>query len=89
MSSTPFIINAIREFIDKDIDSNKNKNNNQQNNNEQNNNHQINHEKQNLIKNTGCCGAASDAWVPSYPSSESSSLKLDEESLFSINKEDK
>lgn len=89
MSSTPFIINAIREFIDKDIGSNKNKNNNQQNNNQQNNNQQINNEKQNLIKNSGCCGAASDAWVPSYPSSESSSLKLDDESLFSINKEDK
>ena len=80
MSSTPFIINAIREFIDKDIGNNKNKNNNSQ---------QINNQKENLIKNTGCCGAASDAWVPSYPSSESSSLKLDEESLFSINKEDK
>lgn len=87
MSSTPFIINAIREFIDKDIGSNKN--NNQQNNNQQNNSQQINSEKQNLIKNSGCCGAASDAWVPSYPSSESSSLKLDDESLFSINKEDK
>jgi len=84
MSSTPFIINAIREFIDKDIGSNKNKNNNQQIDNQQ-----INNEKQNLIKNSGCCGAASDAWVPSYPSSESSSLKLDDESLFSINKEDK
>lgn len=24
--------------------------------------------KKNLIKNTGCCGAVSDAWVPSYPS---------------------
>ena len=71
MSCTPFIINAIREFIDKDIGYNKN------------------NEKQKLIKNTGCCGAASDAWVPSYPSSDSSSLKLDEESLFSINKEDK
>lgn len=82
MSSTPFIINAIREFIDKDIGKNKN-------NSQQNNSQQINNEKQNLIKNTGCCGAASDAWVPSYPSSESSSLKLDEESLFSINKEDK
>ena len=80
MSSTPFIINAIREFIDKDIGNNKNKNNNSQ---------QINNQKENLIKNTGCCGAASDAWVPSYPSSDSSSLKLDEESLFPINKEDK
>ena len=48
-----------------------------------------NNDKQNLIKNSGCCGAASDAWVPSYPSSESSSLKLDDESLFSINKDDK
>lgn len=74
MSSTPFIINAIREFIDKDLAPNKNKNNN---------------DKQNLIKNSGCCGAASDAWVPSYPSSDSSSLKLDDESLFSINKDDK
>ena len=72
MSSTPFIINAIREFIDKDLAPNKN-----------------NNDKQNLIKNSGCCGAASDAWVPSYPSSDSSSLKLDDESLFSINKDDK
>lgn len=24
--------------------------------------------KTNLVKNSGCCGAASDAWVPSYPS---------------------
>lgn len=24
--------------------------------------------KKNLIKNTGCCGAVSEAWVPSYPS---------------------
>ena len=72
MSSTPFIINAIREFIDKDLAPNKN-----------------NNDKQNLIKNSGCCGAASDAWVPSYPSSDSSSLKLDDDSLFSINKDDK
>ena len=78
MSSTPFIINAIREFIDKDLAPNKNKNKNKNNN-----------DKQNLIKNSGCCGAASDAWVPSYPSSDSSSLKLDDESLFSINKDDK
>ncbi len=27
-----------------------------------------NSDKKNLIKNTGCCGAVSDAWVPSYPS---------------------
>ena len=74
MSSTPFIINAIREFIDKDIGHNKKKKNN---------------DKQNLIKNSGCCGAVSDAWVPSYPSSDSSSLKLDDESLSSINKDDK
>ena len=78
MSSTPFIINAIREFIDKDLAPNKNKNKNKNNN-----------DKKNLIKNSGCCGAASDAWVPSYPSSDSSSLKLDDESLFSINKDDK
>ena len=24
--------------------------------------------KENLIKNSSCCGAASNAWVPSYPS---------------------
>ena len=28
----------------------------------------FNSDKKNLIKNTGCCGAVSDAWVPSYPS---------------------
>lgn len=27
-----------------------------------------NNYKKNLIKNSGCCGAASDGWVPSYPS---------------------
>ena len=27
-----------------------------------------NNYKKNLIKNSSCCGAASDAWVPSYPS---------------------
>ena len=27
-----------------------------------------NSDKKNLIKNTGCCGAVSDAWVRSYPS---------------------
>ena len=24
--------------------------------------------KENLVKNSGCCGAISDGWVPSYPS---------------------
>jgi len=36
-----------------------------------------------LIKNTSCCGAASDAWVPSYPSlsikNQSSSDKSESE----------
>jgi hypothetical protein len=27
-----------------------------------------NNYKKILIKNSSCCGAASDAWVPSYPS---------------------
>lgn len=37
-----------------------------------------------LIKNSSCCGAASDAWVPSYPSlsikNQSSSDKSESES---------
>lgn len=31
-------------------------------------NKSINNSKKYLIKNTGCCKAVSDAWVPSYPS---------------------
>ena len=29
----------------------------------------------NMYKNNSCCGAASDAWVPSYPSTESSNWR--------------
>ena len=33
------------------------------------NNNQINNDyKKVLINNSSCCGAASDGWVPSYPS---------------------
>lgn len=38
-----------------------------------------NSDKQNLIKNSGCCGAVSDAWVPSYPSlSTSTDISLND-----------
>lgn len=37
--------------------------------------------KTNLVKNSGCCGAASDAWVPSYPS-----IKKDSETNSQIKK---
>lgn len=43
-----------------------------------------NNYKKNLIKNSSCCGAASNAWVPSYPSlsikNQSSSDKSESES---------
>ena len=50
-----------------------------------------NNYKKNLIKNSSCCGAASDAWVPSYPSisiknqssSDKSELESDSSSLIS------
>jgi hypothetical protein len=29
---------------------------------------EINGEKETLLKRSSCCGAISDAWVPSYPS---------------------
>ena len=29
---------------------------------------EINGEKETLLKKSSCCGAISDAWVPSYPS---------------------
>ena len=48
-----------------------------------------NNYKKNLIKNSSCCGAASDAWVPSYPSisiknqSSSDKSELESSSLVS------
>ena len=51
-----------------------------------------NNDKKNLIKNTGCCGAVSEGWVPSYPSvltstnvssNQSSSEESDSSSLLS------
>ena len=64
---------------------------------------QINNDyKRVLINNSSCCGAASDGWVPSYPSisiktdntfhiknqssSDKSESKSESESLVSINK---
>ncbi len=35
-----------------------------------------------LIQNSSCCGAASDAWVPSYPSV---SMKIIDNTFFSKN----
>ena len=47
-----------------------------------------NNYKKNLIKNSSCCGAASDAWVPSYPSlsikNQSSSDKSESSSSSSL-----
>lgn len=61
-----------------------------------------NNYKKLLIQNSSCCGAASDGWVPSYPSlsikidntlhiknqssSNKSELESESESLVSINK---
>ena len=48
-----------------------------------------NNYKKVLIKNSSCCGAASDAWVPSYPSlsiknqSSSDKSELESSSLVS------
>jgi len=41
-----------------------------------------NNYKKILIKNSSCCGAASDAWVPSYPSV---SMKIIDNTFFSKN----
>lgn len=38
-----------------------------------------NNYKKQLCKVTGCCGAASDAWVPSYPS-----IPINDQSLNSL-----
>lgn len=76
MTTTPYIINILREIYYKNKDSNKDSNNDSEN------------LKNNLIKNNGCCGAVSDAWLPSYPSSPSSLDISDDESLVSSNSKD-
>jgi hypothetical protein len=74
MTTTPSIINILREmyYKNKNLDKNYNKDSDKDSENQ----------KNNLIKNNGCCGAVSDAWLPSYPSS------LADESLVSSNSKD-
>jgi hypothetical protein len=45
-----------------------------------------NNYKKNLIKNSSCCGAISDAWVPSYPSLP---IKIDTFSIKNQSSSDK
>mgnify|MGYP000055151410 CR=1 FL=1 len=70
MTTTPSIINILREMYYKNKNSDKDSDKDSEN------------QKNNLIKNNGCCGAVSDAWLPSYPSS------LADESLVSSNSKD-
>lgn len=55
---------------------------------EQNTQEDNNNYKKILINNSSCCGAASDAWIPSYPSvaikNQSSSDKSESESSSSL-----
>lgn len=76
MTTTPCIINILREMYNKNKNFDKNFDKDSEN------------LKNNLIKNNGCCGAVSDAWLPSYPSSPSSLDISDDESLVSSNSKD-
>lgn len=80
MTSTPFIINILRDMYNKNKNFDKNFDKNLDKDTE--------NQKNNQIKNNGCCGAVSDAWLPSYPSSPSSLDISDDESLFSCNSKD-